>query len=171
VARAVLPKKTWAPWTNLVPVTVREKLPRFVDAGEIPAITGIGFCSETALVADLVESAALVALMVTGLEDGSVAGAVYFPVASMVPRVAEPLAVSLTNQETVVLLEPVTVEEKVKESPARILAVVGATETAIVVGAGGSGVGDFVVEEPPPLVAQPARSGNRQRSWRSRGRM
>lgn len=109
--------------------------------------------------------------MVTGLDEGSAVGAVYFPVESMVPRVAEPLAVSLTNQETAVLLEPVTVDEKVKESPARMLAVVGATETATVLAAGGSGAGDFGVEEPPPLVAQPARSGNRQRSWRSRGRI
>lgn len=171
VVREELPKKTCAPWTKLLPVMVREKLPRFVEAGEIPVRTGTGLRSETALVADWVVSAALVALMVTVFGVGSVAGAVYFPVESMVPRVEEPLAVPLTNHETEVLEEPVTVAEKVKESPARMLAVVGATEMATVFVVGGSGAGDFGVEEPLPPVAQPARSGKRQRRCGSRERM
>jgi len=108
--------------------------------------------------------------MVTASEDGRVVGAVYFPLESMVPRAVEPLAVPLTNQETAVLVEPVTVAEKVKESPARILAVVGATETATVFVVGGSGAGDFVVELLLP-VAQPAKNGKSRRRGGSRGRM
>lgn len=170
VVRAAVPKKTCAPWTKLLPVTVSEKLPRFAEAGEMPVRTGVGFRRETALVADWVVSATLVALMVTASEDGRVVGAVYFPLESMVPRAVEPLAVPLTNQETAVLVEPVTVAEKVKESPARILAVVGATETATVFVVGGSGAGDFVVELLLP-VAQPAKNGKSRRRGGSRGRM
>ena len=109
--------------------------------------------------------------MVTAFEDGRVVGAVYFPVESMMPRAAEPLAVPLTNHETAVLVEPVTVAEKVKELPARMLAVVGATEMVTVFAVGGSGAGDFDVEEPLPPAAQPVISGTRQRSWMSRARM
>lgn len=124
----------------------------------MPVRMGVGFWRETALVADCVESATLVALMVTASEDGRVVGAVYFPLESIVPRAAEPLAVPLTNQETAVLVEPVTVAEKVNELPARILAVVGATEMVTVSAAGGLGAGDLGMEEPLPPAAQPARS-------------
>src|SRR5579863_2790843 len=109
--------------------------------------------------------------MVTVFGEGRVVGAVYFPVESIVPRAVEPLAVPLTNQETAVLVEPVTVAVNVNELPARMLAVAGATAMVTLFVVGGSGAGDFEVEEPLPPVAQPARSGTRQRSWSSRARM
>ena len=56
------------------------------------------------------------------------------PLAEMVPRVEEPPAVPLTSQVTEVLELPETVAVKGVELPARMLAVVGETETAIVAG-------------------------------------
>jgi hypothetical protein len=47
----------------------------------------------------------------------------------MVPRVEEPPGVELTDQETAVLVAFETEAEKVSEAPARMLAVVGETET------------------------------------------
>ena len=56
------------------------------------------------------------------------------PLAEMVPRVEEPPAVPLTSQVTEVLELPETVAVKGVELPARMLAVVGETETAMVAG-------------------------------------
>ncbi len=95
----------------------------------------------------LCESAALTAFTVTVLGEGSVAGAVYLPVESIVPSAAEPPAVPFTDQLTIVFVVPVTVPAKVREELARILAVVGATVTATAAGVGGSGeVEDFALE-------------------------
>jgi hypothetical protein len=47
----------------------------------------------------------------------------------MVPRVEEPPGVELTDQETALLELFETVAVKVSEAPARMLAVVGETET------------------------------------------
>jgi hypothetical protein len=112
VERAAPLRRTCAPEMKDVPETVREKLPKFVDAGEMPARVGVGLRSVTALEEDLEVSAALVAVTVTVLGEGRVEGAMYFPEESIVPRVAEPPAVVSTDQVTVVLEEPVTVAKK-----------------------------------------------------------
>jgi hypothetical protein len=130
---------------------VREKLPRLVEAGEMPVRTGVGFMSVTELVEDLEVSAELVALMVRMLGDGRVAGAVYLPEESMVPSEEEPPGVSLTDQVTAVLVVPETVAEKVAELPTRTLAVEG--ETARVM-EGGGGVCVLPVEEAEPQAAR-----------------
>jgi|SRR5271169_5390546 len=75
VVRRELERRICAPETKLLPVMVREKLPRLVEAGEMPVRTGVGFRRVTELVEDLVELAELVALMVTLLGEGREAGA------------------------------------------------------------------------------------------------
>ena len=131
----------------------------------MPVRTGVGFHSVTALVAFLLESATLIAFTVMELEEGKLAGAVYLPVASMVPSVEEPPGVSLTDQVTEVLVAPVTVAVNVRKAPARMLAVVGATEPET---AGVGGGGCFWVEEEPDEQAERtsarARAGSGRRS-------
>ena len=113
VVESVVPlRRTCAPETNWLPVTVREKLPRLVVAGEMPESVGVGLRRVTALEEDLEASAELVAVMVTVFGEGRVAGAVYLPEASIVPRVEDPPVVELTDQATAVFEEPVTVAEK-----------------------------------------------------------
>ena len=56
-----LERRTCAPETKLLPVMVREKLPRLLETGEMPVRTGVGFMSVTELVEDLEVSAELVA--------------------------------------------------------------------------------------------------------------
>jgi hypothetical protein len=151
VESAELERRTCAPETKLLPVMVREKLPRLVEAGDMPVRTGVGFMSVTELVEDLEVSAELVALTVTELGDGRVAGAVYLPEESMMPSEEEPPGVSLTDQVTAALLVPVTVAENEAELPTRMLAVEG--ETAIVM-EGGGGVCWLPVEEAEPQAAR-----------------
>jgi hypothetical protein len=118
-----------------------------------------------ALASFFVVSATLTALIVIELDAGSVAGAVYFPAVSMLPRAAEPPTVSLTDQVTEVLALPVTAAAKVSEAPARIFAVAGVTETETAAGGGGGG---FCVDkdvEPQP-TSRSARPTSR-RMWRS----
>jgi hypothetical protein len=146
-----LERRTCAPETKLLPAMVREKLPRLVEAGEMPVRTGVGFMSVTELVEDLEVSAELVALTVRVLRDGSVVGAVYLPEESMVPSEGEPPAVSLRDQVTAELLVPETVAEKVAELPTRTLAVEG--ETATEMGARGGGC-VLLVEEAEPQAAR-----------------
>jgi len=76
VERAAPLRRTSAPETKLEPLTVREKLPRLVEAGEMPERVGVGLRRVTALEADLEVSAALVAVTVTLLGEGGVVGAV-----------------------------------------------------------------------------------------------
>jgi hypothetical protein len=76
VVRAAPLRRTCAPLTKLEPVTVREKLPRLVEEGEMPMREGVGLRSVTAEEADLVESAALVAVTEMVLGEGRDAGAV-----------------------------------------------------------------------------------------------
>ena len=86
------------------------------------------------------------------------------PVPEMMPRVEEPLGVVLTDQETEEFEVPVTLAEKVREEPARMLAVEGVTVTAMVgegVGFGfGVGVGAFV-EVPPPELQEARTKASR----------
>lgn len=58
---------------------------------------------------EAVASAALIAVMVTPGGDGMIAGAVYSPVAEIVPSVALPPTAPFTSQVTVVLDAPATV--------------------------------------------------------------
>ena len=58
------------------------------------------------------------------------------PVESMVPRVELPPGVVLTDQATAVFVEPVTVAEKERVAPARMLAVEGETDTETEAGGG-----------------------------------
>ena len=72
-------------------------------------IVGVGLSSVTALVLLEVVSAALVALTLTVFGLGRLAGALYFPFASIVPTVADPPFVPFTDQVTFVFDEPLTV--------------------------------------------------------------
>ncbi len=123
----------------------------------MPAKTGEGFQSVTALVSFFAESATLTALTVMELDGGSVAGAMYFPVESIVPSAEEPPTVSLTDQVTEVLALPVTAAAKVSEAPARIFAELGVTETETVAGGGGGGfcVDEEVEPHPTRIRAKP----------------
>ena len=73
------------------------------------------------------------------------------PLESMVPTVEEPPAVPLTAQVTDVLELPVTVAVNRKVLPARMLALVGETETVVEAGLdGGFGSPGFELELAPP---------------------
>ena len=85
----------------------------------------------------------------------------------MVPRDAEPPAVSLTYQVTAVFCVPETVAEKVAEAPARTLVVNGETLTEIVAGGGGC---CWVPEEDEP-APQPATRNGIRRSARNPGNL
>ena len=76
VARAVVPKRTCAPFTKLLPVMVRKKLPVPTLAGLMPVSTGVGFNRVTEVEPLAEESAALVARIVMVLGLGRAAGAV-----------------------------------------------------------------------------------------------
>lgn len=103
---------TCAPETNLLPVTTSVKLPGFTAAGLIPVKTGVGFISVTLLVPLAEESAALVARIVMVFGLGSVAGAVYFPLESIVPVAEDPPAAPFTDQDTPVFDVPDTLALK-----------------------------------------------------------
>ncbi len=122
----------------------------------------MGLRSVTALVPFFEASAELTAMTVTELGLGRAAGAVYLPEVSMVPRPAEPPAVSLTYHVTAVFEVPVTAAEKVAEAPARTLVVNGETLTAIVADGGGCWEPDE--DDPAP---QPATKKADRRSARN----
>jgi hypothetical protein len=157
VDSGVPPNRTCAPETNLLPVTTSVKLPRFVAAGEIPLIAGVGFSSVTLDEPLTVESAALVARIVTVLGFGSELGAVYFPLASIIPTDADPPAVPFTVHATDEFCVPLTDVAKVYESPARTFALFGATETLTPALDGGFGSGVRLDET---LPVQPASVTN-----------
>ena len=75
VVRKSPPNTTVAPFTKLLPITVREKLPTVMGFGEIEVTRGMGFSTVTAAAAVLRESATLVAVTLTGLGAGNAAGA------------------------------------------------------------------------------------------------
>jgi hypothetical protein len=157
VDSGVPPKRTCAPETNLLPVTTNVKLPRFVAAGEIPVIAGVGFSSVTLDEPLAVESAALVARIVNVLGFGSVFGAVYFPLVSIVPMDADPPAVPFTDHVTDEFCVPLTDVVKVYESPARTFALFGVTQTLTPALGGGFGSGVWLDET---LPVQPASVTN-----------
>jgi hypothetical protein len=78
------------------------------------------------------------ALIMTAFEPGTLVGAVYRPVESIVPFVVFPPATPFTNQLTVVFDEPVTVAVNCfGGSPARTFAEPGETPTVMFGGGGG----------------------------------
>ncbi len=74
--------------------------------------TGVGFRSVTELEPVAEGSAELAAVMVTVFGEGKEAGAVYLPLESMVPKLAEPPGVELTDQLTVMSGVPETAAVK-----------------------------------------------------------
>src|SRR2546430_9784471 len=95
--------------------------------------------TSTVAVADLVVSAALVALMEITLE-GTRPGAVYRPAVEIVPRFALPPGMPLTCQLTAVSFVFATVAENCAVWPMVTVAVVGVTvTTTVLVGCGVSG--------------------------------
>jgi len=122
-----------------------------IGDGETEVRTGIGFCNETALVAFFVVSAALVAVIVTVVDVGRLAGAVYMPFASIVPVVAFPPPTEFTDHVTLLLVLPLTVAAKLAFAPARTVAVAGVTVTLMLVVLSGGKVG----EAPLPLLFVP----------------
>jgi hypothetical protein len=103
----------------------------------------------TVPLADFVVSAALVALMVICAGFGNFAGAVYSPVAEIVPTVASPPAVPFTFQVTAVLLVLPTAAENCCVWEMITVVVAGVTSTVTEPG-GGLFVGGGVVDLSPP---------------------
>lgn len=105
-------------------------------------------------VAAFLASTTLVAVICAAADAGRSAGAVYTPVALIVPLAAVPPATPLTLQVTLVLLELVTVATNACEAPSTTEALPGVTVT-LMVGGGGDGGGNAAAELAPPL-AQPS---------------
>jgi hypothetical protein len=140
---------TSAPLTKSLPVMVIEKPPAVTDIGETLAITGVGFHSVTVLWPAALDSAALSAWMVTLFGLGRVAGAVYTPVALIVPVAARPPVTPFTCQVTLVFEAPVTVAVNGCGSPTRTVAGFGETVTETFGGTGGGAPG---AADPEPDV-------------------
>jgi len=130
------------------------KLPVPTLAGLMPVRTGVAFKTVTVLVPDTVVDAELVARIVKEFGLGKVAGAVYFPDESTVPSVEDPPFVPFTDQVTAVLEVPVTLALNVYDSPARIFAVAGETDTLTLFCAGGGSAGGFIFETLPTQPKQ-----------------
>jgi hypothetical protein len=90
VGRSLPFHRTDEPVTKLEPFTVRVKAAPPLSAlfGEIVVIAGMGLVMLTAAIPALAAFTTEVALTVTVGGLGAVAGAVYFPVASIVPQLA-----------------------------------------------------------------------------------
>jgi hypothetical protein len=101
VVKDVLPNITWAFFTNLLPVAVMVNAPMGMAVGETVVSTGTGFSRFTAALPVMVASVLLTAVICTESEVGRAGGALYRPVASMVPRVEFPPAMPFTDQRTV----------------------------------------------------------------------
>jgi len=107
-------------------------------------------------VADLVASATLVAVICAVMDAGRSAGAVYTPVALIVPAVALPLATPLTLQVTLVSVALVTVALKVCVLPSTTEALLGVIATVTEAGVGGRGGGGGSAAELTPPPPQPS---------------
>ncbi len=120
-----------------------------------PAVAGVSATARslvmvTVAVADFVASATLVAVICTVTDAGRSAGAVYTPVALIVPAVALPLATPLTLQVTLVSVALVTVALKVCVLPSTTGALLGVIVTVMEAGGGGGGGGSAAELTPPP---------------------
>jgi len=98
-------------------------------------------------VADCLESAVLVAVMLTDAGFGTSVGAVYSPLVEIVPTVTLPVDTPFTLHVTAVLEVPVTVGVNCCVPPTATVAVRGEMETVIVEVGGGA-------ELPPPPQEQ-----------------
>ena len=83
--------------------------PPFVLLEELPVSAAVAGVTVTEAEADLVESAADTAVMVTIMEAELLMGAVYRPEVEIIPTVELPPAAPLTLQFTAIFEEPVTV--------------------------------------------------------------
>ena len=126
---AVPPKSTCDPATKLLPEIVSVYAPAAKLVGLTLLSVGAGFSNVTLLLPLAFSSVVAVPRIVIELGLGSVAGATYFPVASIVPTEAVPPTVPFTDHFTVWFVLPETKAVKICEDPARILAVPGTTLT------------------------------------------
>src|SRR5580692_10812705 len=125
VARGEPARSTCAPLTNPLPWAVIVNAPDETDVGAMLASTGTGFQIVAALLPVAAELAELTALIVTVLELGTAAGAVYIPEELIVPVAELPPCTPFTCQVTAVFDDPVTVALKDCVAPARTLALAG----------------------------------------------
>jgi hypothetical protein len=105
--------------------------------------TGIGLTMVTEAVPARVGSATLIAFTVTAFGEGGTAGAVYMPVASIVPTEESPPGIPFTAHVTEVLEVPLTVAVNCSLSRTMAVVLLGETETEMMRTAGGGAL-------PPP---------------------
>jgi len=120
-----------------------------------PAVAGVSATARslvmvTVAVADFVASATLVAVICTVTDAGRSAGAVYTPVALIVPALALPPATPFRLQVTLVSVALVTVALKVCVLPSTTGALLGVIVTVMEAGGGGGGGGSAAELTPPP---------------------
>src|SRR5580700_5765941 len=115
------PNITLAPLTNFVPVMVMEKLPTGTKAGETAVTVGTGFSSVIMFLPERVLSDEEIASTVIVFGEGRVAGALYRPLALIVPTMELPPATPLIDQATVWSIALVTFAENCRVSPVRTL--------------------------------------------------
>ena len=113
------------------------------EAGE--TVTAMSSCNVTVAVALALGSAALTAVIVTVLVDGRIVGAVYSPLAEIVPIVEFPPATPFPVHVTLPFELPVTVAWNCCVCPRNSVALAGCTVTLTLGGGGGGGA------VPPPL--------------------
>ena len=146
VVSACVPNITLAPLTNLLPEIVIEKLPTATAVGETPVTVGTGFSSVIMVLPERLLSDEEVASMLMEFGLGRVAGAVYMPVALIIPSGALPPTTPFTDQTTAWLTVPLTLAVNWSVSPARTLPVAGVTATL---------EDGCVFAFPAPMAAQP----------------
>jgi hypothetical protein len=127
VVSAVVPKSRVAPGAKFAPVTVSVKVPTGIEVGVTEAICGVGLFSVTMLLAVMAVLAVSVALTVTELGVGGNCGAVYTPLAVIVPIAAFPPATPFTDQANAGVEPSLVFAVNGCESPPRIVAVDGIT--------------------------------------------
>ena len=100
--------------------------------------TGTGLMTVTEAVPARVGSATLVAFTVTPFGEGGTAGAVYMPVASIVPTEESPPGIPFTAHVTEVLDVPLTVALNCSFSRTMAVVLLGETETEMMRTLGGA---------------------------------
>jgi hypothetical protein len=101
-------QNTRAPATNRLPCTCSVKAPSGRRLGLRLKTHGVALRTEIVALPETDGLARLVAVAVTIHAAGGTAGAVYLPVESMVPTLALPPAMPLTDHVTLLLYEPFT---------------------------------------------------------------
>ena len=125
VASALPASITCDPLTKLLPLTVSEKAPVLIVEGWMPLSEGIGLSTSTITLPVMDESLALTAVTVTEFGFGNAAGAEKTPELLIVPVVALPPVIALTDQVTSLFGAPETVAENDCVSPIRTSAPLG----------------------------------------------